>query len=411
MSLDGATWGDWIVGFGDVSSYVELRDLLIGGSWDTGVRTIWVQARDGAGNESNVVTGQVTLPEWPIDSANYNPMPVKMSIPTPPVTGKTFTLRPIYPAGFKMPADAFCWWYLTWGSETSLRGTPDKYMGNIEFERPASQGACTEWTFTLPYSAPLLYSFQFEISHHPYPAPDYGGIGIGGIGFTPFHATLGTTDQHVLHSNIPVTYLLPTSTVTPDVGQATTYRLYATDASSPPHSGEFWAYPTDCYLNPQFSQQGGDSFTFRPICSGPWVAGWTGTYHGWYMRNMYDPIADGHAPSVHVPSVTLVRGTPISASPASACHGSPTTMDRACISTRRSSAGMVGPTSRSPSPAGSPDPPISRSPRAAGITCGSGPVIESGTGAHGATRRVHRAHTPGFECGDPLVGGLVRRLG
>jgi hypothetical protein len=312
FSLNGIDWSDWQAedGFGDLS--LDLRDVMDGGGWDTGMRTVWLQLRDAAGNESNVVTGSITLPDWPVDTASYSPMQMKMAIPTRPVTGQPFTLRPLYPPGFKMPSDAICTWMLTWGSARSLNGgLPDQYYGNIEFERLASKGGCGEWTFTLPYSSTRLYSFMFGIAKHPYAPPDRGGIGIADIGWASFRADLGTTDQHVLHSNIPLSYLLPTSGVTPDVGQPVTYRLYATDAPSPPQTGMFWAYPTDCYLNPEFSQQGGTTFTFRPICSGPWVAGWTGTYHGSFMRDMFDPIADGRAPTMHTPTAALIPGTSI----------------------------------------------------------------------------------------------------
>lgn len=312
FSLNGIDWSDWQVedGFGDLG--VDLRDVMDGGGWTTGTRAVWLQLRDAAGNESNIATGSVTVPDWPADTDSYAPMPMKMAIPTRAVTGKPFTLRPIYPPGFKMPSDALCSWMLTWGSATSLNGgPPDEHYGNIEFERLATKGGCGDWTFTLPYSSMRLYSFMFSIAKHPYAPPDRGGIGIAETGWVSFRADLGTTDQHVLHSNIALTYLLPTSSVTPDVGQPVTYRLYATDASSPPQTGMFWAYPTDCYLNPQFGQQGGTTFTFRPICSGPWVAGWTGTYHGSFMRDMFDPIADGRAPTMHTPTAALISGTSV----------------------------------------------------------------------------------------------------
>lgn len=311
FSLNGIDWSDWFVEDGFSDLVVDLRDLMDGGGWDTGTRTVWLQLRDAAGNESNVISGSISVPDWPADAHSDYPMPVKMSIPKRPVTGEPFTLRPIYPPGFKMPADAICSWMLTWGSPASINGLPDEDFGNIEFDRLASKGGCGAWTFTLPYSAPRLYKFLFTVAKHPYAPPDNGGIGIGGIISTPFRADLGTTDRHVDESTIPITYLLPTTIVTPDVGQSMSYRLYATDKPTPPQTGMFWAYPTDCYLNPAFSQQGGTTFTFRPICSGPWVAGWTGTYHGSFMRNMYDPIADGRAPNMHAPAADLVPGSDI----------------------------------------------------------------------------------------------------
>jgi hypothetical protein len=308
-SLNGVDWSDWMASTGGLLSGVDLHKGLYGGTFTGGDRVVYVEVRDAAGNVSAPGESHVLLPSTPVDLQQTAKTTITMSMPLAPVTGQTFTLHPNYPAGFVMPSDAFCQWILTWGSHKSIiYGPPDKDYGEVWFQRPAAAGGCTEWTFTLPYTTPRLYYWQFSLLSKPTGAPEYAAhVTIAEISDqleTEFHAALGTTERRILHSNIGITYLLP-DTTTPAPGASMTYRLYATDASRPPQTGLFWAYAVDCYINPQLSQQGGDSFTYRPSCTGPWDTGWTGTYHGpWYMRNQFDPVEDRRAPAMHGPTLT-----------------------------------------------------------------------------------------------------------
>ena len=315
ISLDGAEWSDWFA-YGTGGNF-DLRNTLWGGDGSTGVRTIWIQGRDGAGNVSNAATDTVTIPDDPVEAYQAGPVRVRMLVPTPPVTGESFTLRPAYPRGYKLPADAICQWNLEWGSEASFLNGPDRDYGQIMFDRAASQGGCGDWTFTLPYTGPRLYRFWFDLLQRPTGPPEYSGVvtlgSVGNENVNTFRAGFGTTEQRILRSNIPITYVLPASAVPSDVGQPTTYRFYTTDGSPPPQSGIFWAYSASCYINPQLHQYGGTSFTYRPPCSGSWVTGWSGTYHGYYMRNEFDPLVDGRAPAVRKPSMLLVPGYQIGA--------------------------------------------------------------------------------------------------
>ena len=158
----------------------------------------------------------MTLPDFPTDDWwGTAPVAVTMSETFAPVTGQLFTLHPNYPPGYVFPSDAFCQWHLYWGSMKSLvEAPPDQYYGEINFQRPASTGGCTEWTFTLPYSEPRLYSWAFEMWRDPTGGPGYNGrVQLASIGnsnyLNIFHAALGTTDRRILHSNLGITYLLP----------------------------------------------------------------------------------------------------------------------------------------------------------------------------------------------------------
>jgi hypothetical protein len=308
LSLDGTHWSSWAVVGSDTpavdASWIDLRTYEWGGGWTTGSRSVWMQMQDAAGNASIPVTDDIVLVDEPFIGGGEGTVDgMRITFPRPAVTGQLFTVRPLFPAGFRMPANAWCQWNLHWGDEEALYVRPNETWGDILFERAASGAGCREWTFTLPYTDALRYSVFFQMYTKGGGAA-WGWASPNGRQME-FRALVGTTDRHIRQSNKGIAYLLPT-TGTPRTGQAMSYRLYATDASTPPQTGDFWAYPLNCYLNPSFSQHSGSTFTFVPICSGPWVAGWTGTYHGGYMRPQYDPIADGRPPVITAPVTQLV---------------------------------------------------------------------------------------------------------
>lgn len=305
MSLDGVRWADW-------GETLDLRSIDYGGSWAIGPRTVYVQARDGAGNVSEVVSDsiEITYPPLAFDEGT---VPVRFEFPRAAVTGSPFTIKPVYPAGFTMPTNAWCNWHLHWGDDESLYGTKNENYGELAFERKASAGGCGEWTFTLPYNAGRRFNLMFALLKKTAAQEDDWGAGTTLFAnqtwkVLEFTAAIGTTDRHIRQSTIPVVYLLPDATLT-QKGDPVTYRLYASGGLAIPQTGQFWTYPMNCYLNPQWSQTGGTSFTYTPNCDGNWVTGWTGTYKRGYMRTQYDPVVDGRAPVVGTPVVRLDRAT------------------------------------------------------------------------------------------------------
>jgi hypothetical protein len=303
VSLDGIHWSSW----GPQSGPTRLRDIDLGGTWDVGVRTVWAQYRDLAGNVSGLYSDDIIVADVPDDPGLGGPVHVRFDFPTSAITGQSFTIEPIYPDGFVMPTTARCLWQLQWGDDEAIDVQPNETFGEIVFYRTASRGGCGKWTFTLPYTSALRYRFTFQMEKDPRDAEFGSGTSLYRGPQADFHAQLGSTDPAMHQSNIPVAYLLPVSTMS-QTGDPTTYRLYATDATAPPQTGTFWAYTLACYINPQLQQVGGTTFTYRPPCSGSWTTGWTGTYRGGYMRSQYDPIVDGRAPTVSKPVIRLRSG-------------------------------------------------------------------------------------------------------
>ena len=176
FSLNGVDWSDWIPTTGVFFSEVDLHKGLLGGTVTGGDRIVDVEVRDAAGNMTAPSEQHVPLPTVPVDPSQTATMKITMSMPLAPVTGATFTLHPNYPAEFVMPSDAFCQWILSWGSQKSLiEGPPDQDYGEIWYQRPASAGGCTEWTFTLPYTVPRRYYRQFTLMSKTLGPPDFTG--------------------------------------------------------------------------------------------------------------------------------------------------------------------------------------------------------------------------------------------
>ncbi len=301
MSLDGVRWGDW-------GERIDLRSIDYGGSWAPGLRTLYFQLRDGAENVSEYSDSiEVTYPPLGPDEGT---VPVQFEFPRPAVTGSLFTIRPVFPAGFTMPSNAWCNWYFHWGDDQSIYDLPNENYGELAFERKASAGGCVEWTFTLPYNPGRRFDLQFSLLTKTPAQEDDWGMGTPLysaaaqriLGFT---AAIGTTDRHIYQSTIPIVYLLPDATTLTQQGDPVTYRLYASGGTAIPQTGTFWTYPMSCYINPMWHKDGGTSFTYTPNCNGNWVTGWTGTYKGGFMRSQYDPVVDGKAPVVGSPVVRI----------------------------------------------------------------------------------------------------------
>ncbi len=209
----------------------------------------------------------------------------------------------VYQGGYRAPSGAFCHWTLVRGDETRLDANHNEHYAEIKTTRSPVDGVCTEWTFTLPWTSPRGYTWSLCI------AVDSASDCTPGTFLseaTSFTAALGSTDRHVRESNIPVYYLLPSDTMAA-VGEAVTYRLFASGGGSPPQDGQFWCDPSGGFVDgppPGYKDQhktGGTSFTCRPVTSGPWVAGWVRERGLKRWRSQYDPLSDRRKPTVTAP--------------------------------------------------------------------------------------------------------------
>ena len=304
-SLDGTTWQPWSDG-----NVVDVWNAPGAAAWYAGDRQLLVQLRDSAGNESDVIetTATVAAPVFGQPDLEENLVDVSFETPDPAITGHPFTIRVVYPAGYTLPTNARCQWLVHWGDDESIMSNPNPSWGELLFDRGKSSGACTEWTFTLPYRSARQFSWMFQLGTkgpNVLPGDFSGGLYVSGNGESQvFRALLDGTSERFLASNIPFAYVLPETTVS-QKGDPVTYRLHTVGTSTVPQDGMFWTYPLNCYLNPQWSQTGGTTFTYRPNCDGPWVTGWTGVMNKGYMRSQYDPLVDGRAPNVSAPVVRL----------------------------------------------------------------------------------------------------------
>jgi hypothetical protein len=190
--------------------------------------------------------------------------------PKPAITGSEFTIRPVYPDGYVIPADALCRWRLRWGDDASLfEGRKNDTFGEVQFQLRPADGGCNEWTFTLPYGPALRYQYLFEICM-PSGCAYSGSAEDRSLLFT---AAYGTMDRHIWHSNLPVAYVLP-STYNATVGEPVTYTVYGSDDYVPPSNGD-WHTSCVCYIGLGPTQWGGTTFTFTPWLEGHWTVGWS----------------------------------------------------------------------------------------------------------------------------------------
>lgn len=303
VSLDGVNWQPWAA---DMT--VDLWRVPGAGTWwAAGGRDLWVQVRDWAGNEGVPVRVTTTATSLDVDETGItdNLQGVTFSVPQPAIIGQPFTIHVNYPPGYVLPSNAWCQWLIHWGDDASIRSTANPTWGELFLERPKTTGACTEWTFTLPYRSARQFSWAVQIGTKTSTTePMELARGIYTSNAHVFRALDGGTDPRFLASTLPFAYVLPDQTVAQE-GDQVTYRLHVVGTTSVPQSGQWWAYPLNCYLNPHLSQDAGNTFTYRPTCNGPWVTGWTGTMYKGFMRSQYDPLVDGRAPVVTVPRVRL----------------------------------------------------------------------------------------------------------
>jgi hypothetical protein len=305
-SLDaGASWEPWASG-----TIVDLWNAPGAGAWAAGDHSILLQFRDAAGNLSEPVatTADVRAPQFFYPTYEWNLPGVVFETPSPAITGQPFTIRVVYPEGYTLPANAWCQWILTWGNDDEVFGPGGPTWGELFVERSKANNACAEWTFTVPYRAARQFAWKLFVgtkNANTEPMELVGAIIERGDGENQiFRALDGPHDERFASSSIPFAYVLPETTIS-QAGDRVTYRLHTVGTSVVPQSGMWWTNPLNCYLNPSWSQTGGDTFTYRPNCDGPWVTGWTGVMLKGYMRSQYDPLVDGRAPKVQPPLVKL----------------------------------------------------------------------------------------------------------
>jgi hypothetical protein len=305
-SLDGgATWEPWADG-----NVVDVWNAAGAPAWAAGDLSIDVQVRDAAGNVSDAITTTATVVAATFNAPTFEGLlpGVKVEFPEPAITGEAFTVRVVYPDGYALPSNAWCHWILHWGDDESILSNPNPTWGELFVERSKANGACESWTFTLPWREARQFSVHLQVAQknaNTEPMEMYGGI--VEFGAVVFRALDGPHDERFASSSIPFAYVLPETTVA-QFGDSVTYRLHTVGTSTVPQSGQWWTYPLDCYLNPMWSQDGGNTFTYRPKCDGPWVTGWTGVMNKGYMRSQYDPMVDGKAPRVKPPVLRLGTG-------------------------------------------------------------------------------------------------------
>ena len=306
-SLDGTTWTPW-----QEPLAVDLFNVTGIGSWVASQeRTLYAQFRDEAGNVSTTSSGPTDLRLPAHTDDGEGPLDVRFEYPSFPIEGKPFTIKPIYPSGYTLPADTYCEWVLHWGDDESIFGVKNEAYGELIVERHKSKGVCGAWTFTIPHTNGRQFHWMMQIGRKD--ADQMWGYWKEAL-FSDdslqhhFKAAEGTTDRRFLTSTFPFAYLLPETTVS-QKGDPVTYRLHTVGTTTVPQTGMFWTQPLDCYINPAWSQTGGTTYTYTPICDGNWVTGWTGTMLGGYMRSQYDPIVDGRAPKVVAPTVRLRAST------------------------------------------------------------------------------------------------------
>jgi hypothetical protein len=290
-SLNSTTWTGW-----GLATSVDLWPLAGTGAWVDGDHTMWMQTRDPAGNVSEPVAGPATIDNPAFDGWTEGPVAVEFEFPHLPVTGRLFTIRPVYPAGYVLPADAWCEWQLHWGDDQSIMDLPNPTWGELIFERPKSSGACTEWTFTLPYTTARQIHWQFQLLRKD-PGQD---------GASPRRAVLerqrrgphhpgrdGITDPRITTSS-PRS---PTSCPRPrsPAGDPVTYRLHVAGTTTVPRPACSGRTRSTATSIPNGARRAGPP-SRTPQLQRAVGHGLTGTMRGGYMRSQYDPIVDGRAP-------------------------------------------------------------------------------------------------------------------
>ena len=312
VSLDGVHWRQL-----DPNPYsfyvapvVDLRDGSLGGSWETGSHDVYLRAVDKLGN---ITEGASPTSLTPTTMRMPDDPPATFEFPLPAVAGQLYTIKPVFDAGYTVPAGQFCQWRLVWGSsKVRLEGGYDATYGEVMFSVSPTGGVCAPWTFTLPYTPPLEYTWSLSINSGPLEVVTYTTSLAGS-----FRAAPGTTTSRAItSSSLPLYYVLPDRDYV-GIDGTVTYRLYATGGASLPTTGTRWwsCFPADNDpASAQTDQKGGSVFVCPVKTSEPWTAFWSRETATRVWRAGYDPIGDRRRPTVSSVRVTPATGSSLTTS-------------------------------------------------------------------------------------------------
>ncbi len=257
-------------------NYLDYREGTIGGSWDVGPRSVYVRGVDDLGN-----VGQPFVADGLArDERSSDDMPAVFELPLPAVAGQPFTVKPVFDAGYRVAAGQYCHWGLKAGSmDVRLEAGYDETLVSVQFWVPPRNGVCEPWTFTLPYTPPLEYTWSLGISGPANgSAPTYVSETVAGS----FRAAPGSTSRAITYSSLPLYYMLPDRDLV-DADGTVTYRL-RTAGGAPYRDGLWYCHPAVLppHVDPWIPQEqhGGWSFRCRVNITGPWVAEWYSEF-GW----------------------------------------------------------------------------------------------------------------------------------
>ena len=307
VSLDGVHWRTLAPNPFSfyVGPVVDLREGTIGGSWAPGAHDVYTRAVDKLGNITQSASPATLTPtsmRMPDDP------PAGFEFPLPAVAGQLFTIKPVFDPGYTVPAGQFCQWRLVWGSSTvRLEGGYDATYGEVMFSVSPSGGVCAPWTFTLPFTPPLEYTWSLSINSGPLESVSFTSSLPGS-----FRAAPGTTTSRAItQSSLPLFYVLPDRDYV-GLDGTVTYRLYATGGASLPTTGVRWwsCFPADNDpASAQTDQKGGNVFVCPVRTSEPWTAFWSRETSTRVWRAGYDPIGDRSRPTVSSVRVTPAAGS------------------------------------------------------------------------------------------------------
>ena len=298
-SLDPAQYDGWYEGTFDV------RETIIGGAWTTGSRLVYGRVVDRLGNATDVDPYPITVVSlW----SSWEP-PISIEMPTAPVAGKPFTLKPVFHDGYVVPPGFLCQWHLWWGTETARTAAhPDPTYGEVITTVAPRGGTCSAWTFSLPYTPPLEYSWMLQI----YSDTRSGGGVIGDQATNAFRAAPGGTFRGIATSSLPVYYTVPDRDYV-GLDGTVTYRLYRA-GGAPSRSGEWTCRPAAPGSTVAGGHQmGGTSFACHVRTSEPWVARWSYWTPTYMFYAAFDPIGDRRSPTVSSLRAAPAPSTPVGA--------------------------------------------------------------------------------------------------
>jgi hypothetical protein len=208
-----------------------------------------------------------------------------LETPLPAVTGQPFTVIPILPDDYTIPAPGGCRWEFRWGDARSL-DTQDhnETYASLLFDIPAVNGKCSPWTFTLPWVPVRLYDVYLA----PFTIAPDGGTGFSVSASKRFTATVASTERRITSSTLPMVQVLP-STYTPIVGQPVTYTRYLIGGASNCCGPRWTAWQGEGDHPNVWHQDGGSTFTITPFEPGNITVGWDRAYGDWRLGALYDP--------------------------------------------------------------------------------------------------------------------------